>query len=75
MSSERRHGAPQLRAPTVNILIASVRFGVKDFAAAPRTALFSASFSAFVGIFMAALTISDWNDQLAYFRCYGVFDG
>ena len=75
MSSERRHGAPQLRAPTVNILIASVRLGAKDVVATPGVALFSASFSAFVGIFMAALTISDWNDQLAYFRCYGVFDG
>ena len=58
MSTERPHGPPQLRAPTVNILIASVRFGVKDFAAAPRTALFSASFSVFAGIFKTALTIA-----------------
>ncbi|MDE0852392.1 hypothetical protein [Yoonia sp.] len=58
MSSERPHSVPQLRAPTVNILIASVRLGVKDFAAAPRTALLFASLHVFSGIFMAALTIA-----------------
>ena len=58
MASERPHGPPKLRAPTVNNLIASVRLGAKDFVATPRTALFSASFSAFVGIFMAALMIA-----------------
>ena len=72
MSSERPHGRPQLRAPTVTDLIASVRLGAKDFVAAPRIALFSVSSYGLAGIFMAALTIATGTIYWPIFAVMGV---
>ena len=54
--TDREHGAPALRNPTVADLIASLRAGARDFAAAPHLGLFFAAFYVVVGAAMAAIT-------------------
>ena len=54
--TERPQGAPELRAPTFADLTASLRAGLRDFAAAPHLGLFFAGFYVVVGIAMAAIT-------------------
>ena len=53
---ERAHGAPDLRAPTFADIIASLRAGVRDFAAAPHLGLFFSGFYVAVGAAIAAVT-------------------
>ena len=53
---ERVHGAPDLRAPTFADIIASLRAGVRDFAAAPHLGLFFSGFYVAVGAAIAAVT-------------------
>ena len=54
--TDRAHGAPSFRAPTLTDLMASLRAGAGDFAAAPLPGLFFAGFYVVVGAAMAAIT-------------------
>lgn len=56
--SDRPHGAPDLRSPTLADLTASLRAGVRDFVAAPHLGLFFAGFYVVVGVLMAAITFA-----------------
>lgn len=54
--TDRPHGAPDLRTPNLNDLSASLRAGLRDFAAAPMMGLFFAGVYVLGGVIMAAIT-------------------
>ncbi|WP_415919335.1 DUF2189 domain-containing protein [Tateyamaria sp. SN6-1] len=54
--TDRAHGAPDLRAPTVSDIATSLRAGARDFIAAPHIGLFFAGFYVVVGVVMTAIT-------------------